>query len=698
MAPLKDKKKDSAELAAARYAETKRMSAERSRMVATAGRDIGEIPEVVDPEARAACEADLKTFLEVTFPQAFRLGWCDDHLVLIAELQNVIVNGGFRAIGMPRGTGKSSIVMRAMIWAIVIQRHPYSMIVAANSGKAERLLRDIVVELSHNQTLLDLWPEVAYPFRKLEGVANRSRGQLYRGETTNISTSTKTVCCATLAGHPGTGAIIGAAGLMEAVRGALHTLPDGRVIRPSMLLCDDFQTRESAMSPLQCYGRTEVIQNDLVGMAGPDASFCALVTCTVIRSDDAADRLLNPELHPDWCGIRRKFLRSMPSESAMKLWGQYAEIRATSLRTHGDIRDASTFYLQNRSAMDDGAQASWEARFAADRGEVSAIQHAMEWYFRSRTGFFSELQNEPESDQGDSRAWLSALDLATERNLPLPRGVIPRGYHHVVADCDVQGSLLYYTVAAIRDDGSAHVIRYGTWPEQDDPYFCLRDARKTLKRKYPGRGDMAALSQGITDLAEWLFAQEWKTEDGEPQLLELAAFDARWKSDIVRQALQRSPNNRRLVAYLGQSYRAADKPIHERKFDPGSRVGLGWVMPRRKTVNDAKTVMSDVNFWKTNLHDQLAIRIGHPGAVTLYDGKHRMFAEHLTAEFAVETMGRGRTVMEWKLRPGCDNHFFDTTVGCLVLGSVLGCNVPEIGDAVERKRKRKLKRKTEVRL
>ena len=680
-----------------KYAAHKADSAARSREKSASGRDIGDIPSCADVKLRKRCEADLQTFLETCFPNAFRLGWCEDHLLLIAELQRVILTGGFRAIGMPRGTGKSTIVMRAMLWAVCIRKHSFAMIAAANSSKAEKLLRDIVVEVSHNQILLELFPEICYPFRKLEGVANRARGQLYQGAPTNLLTSTKSVCFATLPDYPGTGAIISAAGLMEAVRGALHTLPDGRVIRPSMLLCDDFQTRESAMSPLQCFSRTEVIQNDLVGMAGPDSSFCALVTCTVIRSDDAADRLLNSELHPDWCGIRRKFLRSMPDDDGMKLWAQYSEVRAQSLRTHGDIRDATKFYKKNRKAMDHGAEASWKPRFAKDRGEISAIQHAMEWYYRSRSGFYSELQNEPERDANESRAWLTSQDLAECRNLALPRGVVPRGYHKLVADCDVQQSLLYYTVAAVKDDGSCHVIRYGTYPEQDEPYFTLREARKKLAHKYPQAGDMAALSQGIVDLSEWLFSQTWRNEDGGVVPLELAAFDARWKTEVVRQALARSKHAKNLVAYMGQSFRAADKPINERKYDPGARVGLGWVVTKRKAAADVRGVISDVNFWKTSLHDQLAIRIGHPGAITTYQGKHRMWAEHVTAEYAIQTEGRGRTVMEWRLRPGADNHWFDTAVGCLVLGSMLGCNVPEIADGMERRRKRRVKRKTEVR-
>ena len=203
-----------------------------------------------------------------------------------------------------------------MLFRSVRRLHAFSVIAAANSAKAEKLLRDILTELQFNDVLHDLWPEVTYPIRKLEGIALKAKGQTYKGKNTGIQTSTKTLVLGTLDDHPGTGAIVSAAGLMEAVRGALHTLPDGRVIRPSMLLCDDFQTRESAMSPLQCHARTEVIQNDLAGMRGPDTPFCALVTCTVIRADDAADRLLNPELNPDWCGIRRRFVRTMPTDDA----------------------------------------------------------------------------------------------------------------------------------------------------------------------------------------------------------------------------------------------------------------------------------------------------------------------------------------------------------------------------------------------
>jgi site-specific DNA-methyltransferase (adenine-specific) len=265
---------------------------------------------------------------------------------------------------------------------------------------------------------------------------------------------------------------------------------------------------------------------------------------------------------------------------------------------------------------------------------------------------WSELQNEPQQDHNESRAWLNAQDLADGRNVKIKRGLIPRDYHKLVCSIDVQQSLLYYSVMALKDDGSGHLVRYGTWPEQEESYFTLREARKKLRNKYRNRSDMAALSEGITDLADWLFSREWLTEDGGSVPMEAVGCDARWKGEIVKQALARSDHANRLYAYLGHSYRAADKPISERKYDHGSRVGLGWVIKKRKSKSDVKSVTVDVNFWKTALQDQLAARVGSPGAVTIYDGKHRMLAEHITSEFGTPTEGRGRTVIEWRLKPG----------------------------------------------
>ncbi len=74
---------------------------------------------------------------------------------------------------------------------------------------------------------------------------------------------------------------------------------------------------------------------------------------------------------------------------------------------------------------------------------------------------------------------------------------------------------------------------------------------------------------------------------------------------------------------------------------------------------------------------RLVVAQGDPGCLSLFGTNaetHRLFAEHLTAEYRVKTEGRGRTVDEWKIRPEQpDNHWLDGVVGCAVAASMQGC-------------------------
>jgi hypothetical protein len=87
-------------------------------------------------------------------------------------------------------------------------------------------------------------------------------------------------------------------------------------------------------------------------------------------------------------------------------------------------------------------------------------------------------------------------------------------------------------------------------------------------------------------------------------------------------------------------------------------------------------VVFDTNFWKSFVHARLAVPMGDPGSLALFGHKpeaHRLFAEHLTAEYRVKTEGRGRRVDEWKLCvDGLDNHWLDCLVGSAVAASMQG--------------------------
>lgn len=106
---------------------------------------------------------------------------------------------------------------------------------------------------------------------------------------------------------------------------------------------------------------------------------------------------------------------------------------------------------------------------------------------------------------------------------------------------------------------------------------------------------------------------------------------------------------------------------------PGKKIA--GVMPC--TVKRAvRHVLFDTNYWKTFIHSRLAVPMGDRGCLSLFGDhpeRHRLFADHITAEYRVKTEGRGRAVDEWKLRPeASENHWLDGLVGCAVAASIQG--------------------------
>ena len=106
----------------------------------------------------------------------------------------------------------------------------------------------------------------------------------------------------------------------------------------------------------------------------------------------------------------------------------------------------------------------------------------------------------------------------------------------------------------------------------------------------------------------------------------------------------------------------------------------------------------DTNYWKSFVHARLQAAMGDKGCLSLFGRdpkRHRLFAEHVTAEYCVRTEARNRTVDEWKLRAGHpENHWLDCLVGCAVAASVQGAVL--FGTDTGRREKRKRIRLSEL--
>jgi phage terminase large subunit GpA-like protein len=361
------------------------------------------------------------------------------------------------------------------------------------------------------------------------------------------------------------------------------------------------------------------------------------------------------------------------------LWQQYAVVRAECLKAERGIVDATEFYAAHRAEMDEGAMIAWPERY--DHDELSAIQHAMNLKLQDQNAFFAEYQNEPLPETLLGAGQMSAEEIAAKVN-GLPASVVPLGCTHLTMFIDVQGTLLYYVIAAWADDFTGGVIEYGAYPDQRRSYFTLREANPTLAMAAPGAGLEGTVYDGLQKLTDEKLSKEWKCESGAPLRIERCLIDANWgvSTDTVYQFCRQTKFASLVTPSHGRYVGASSLPFSEYTKGPGDRVGHNWRIPSTIGKRALRHVLFDTNYWKSFIFARLGTAMGDKGSLALYGTEttdHRMFADQLTAEYPVTTTGRGRTVEEWKARPNHpDNHFLDGIVGCAVGASMQGVALP----------------------
>jgi hypothetical protein len=604
-------------------------------------------------------------------------------------------------------THNSTICECACIWAVLYGHREFVCLIGSDEGHAMDMLESIKMELDGNEALAGDFPDAIHPIQCLDGIANRAGGQLYKGERTHIGWTAKEIVLPTLkpAGWPeredvrpfvrpdgysrASGAIIKVAGITGRIRGMKYKRADGHTVRPTLVVLDDPQTDESARSLSQCATRESILAGAVLGLAGPGNKISGIMPCTVIRPGDMADNILSRDRHPEWNGERTKMVYSFPADE--KLWQRYAEIRADSMRAGNAGDEATEFYGLNREAMDAGAVIAWPERFNHD--ELSAVQHAMNLKLQDEAAFFAEYQNEPLPADTADEDELTAEQICTKFNR-MARGAVPIGCEHLTMFVDVQATLLFFVVAAWEDDFTGYVVDYGTFPDQRRQYFTLRDARLTLTAATKAAGLEGAIYAGLEHLTRQYLAREWRRDDGAALRIGRCLVDANWGSstDVVYQFCRQSAHASVVMPSHGRFVGASSQPFSEYKRRPGDRVGHNWRTPNVQGKRAVRHVLFDTNYWKSFVHARLAVAMGDKGCLSIFGDKpeqHRLFAEHVTAEYRVRTEGRGRTVDEWKLRPERgDNHWFDGLVGCAVAASMQGAVLEGTGGAAPARRAR----------
>lgn len=619
-----------------------------------------EIGRPRKPKRRSACRLSLINFCKQYHAESFVGEFSEDHVTYIDALQDSILNGGLVAIAMPRGHGKTTIAEVAAEWAILYGHRRYVMLIAASEVKAQTLLRDIKTWLRFNETLLEDFPEACAPIVAIEGVAIRARAQtsvvldakgVRKGspKPTTIEWLGKKIVLPTVEKSPSSGAVIEVAGITGDIRGRKHTLPAGESIRPDFCIIDDPQTAESANSDAQCRDREAIIRGDVLGLAGPGKTIAAVIPCTIIRDGDLAARLLDRNLNPDFRGLTASLIRKMPTNS--KLWDQYNEIRKDGLRS-GETGAALQFYADNREAMDEGAEVSWEWR--KSDSDISAIQHAMDLRFKlGEEAFAAEYQNSPISRVN------TLFRLDEDRILGningLGRGQLPEAAKFLTCFIDINRYGLHWGLAGFSNAMAGWIIDYGKFPEGDSVIWHEGDQLQTEEQ---------AIYRALHDLLRAIAERPW------PRKIDVVGVDCGYKMETVFNFAKSWTGPFRLVPSRGWG---------SKYYKPGNVVGkpftechiADWQKKGRVLVHNA-------DYWREQQQRAWLIPVGADGSLSLYGDdqrKHRNFAEQVSSEVLIDKAhGNYGWLYKWSTLPGRRNDLGDVATGLRVLAHVLGAD------------------------
>ncbi len=301
-----------------------------------------------------------------------------------------------------RGAGKSSIAIRAIIWAAFYGHSLSTVYLAGNEELAAEGIASIQSEILNNDRLLDDFPEIVFPLRDINGKSNRCLSQTHNRRLTLSEWTNTAIVLPRIDGSAGSQCVIQSLGLSAATRGLQFTRSTGQVVRPQVVVVDDPQSDRTAASDSEIARRLGIIRNLYPDWAATERKTSIVVCATPIAHGDLIDQLTNKALNPGWSTIRSPMFLAMPDEEVLhQHWlGEYREL----LLSYDDEDPSSKLWLQEqRRSTTSRIARKWirglsqvGARIPLESEEISAIQHGMNIYILEGADVFaSECQLSP---------------------------------------------------------------------------------------------------------------------------------------------------------------------------------------------------------------------------------------------------------------------------------------------------------------
>ena len=260
---------------------------------------------------------------------------------------------------------------------------------------------------------------------------------------------------------------------------------------------------------------------------------------------------------------------------------------------------------------------------------------------------------------------------------------------------DVQQEVLIFGFGAFAPGMIGEIVDYGVWPEQSRQYWTLATLTQNLSDICPGTRS-ASLLEALKQATKAISELEFFKQSGPRMHLSLGFIDAGRGQDrdtIFR--FCRDHGGGIWYPSTGIGITASKKDLNEGVTPkPGEKYGPYWFR-RPDASRGCDWYGYDSNYAKTKVHEFLAAPEGDEGSLRLFVGakdRHILLSDHLYGEYPTKTEGRGRTVIEFKERPGMEQHYLDVLAGLIMAASARGISLPGTEGFYQSAKKRGIRR------
>jgi hypothetical protein len=436
-------------------------SSDRHTQITAERSKVDRVP-CADPARRARLEDDPVEWLRHYMAGTFSRPMERPHTEIVAGVMRAHETRGRFVVAAERGIGKSSILWAMILYLALSGRQRYPVCVPWADKALKRAFRFWKNALCFNDALGADYPEFCAPFRHSRGVAQRVMTTTWR--------DTGEPCgCQLTVGEgmivlPDRLGAIGGSTINGNIRGLNHPQDDGTVLRPSIVLLDDVQDRQTAKSPVQVADTCAIIDGDVGGCGDPGRDMPMLMACNCIAPGDVSEHYL---AHPEWHALRVPCIEAWPvgwddpKSECRKLWSEWHEL---FLCGKGD----RAFYRKHKKVLTRGMKLSAPAAFKGAEKCPDAFYGVLRMYFRmGHEAFMAERQQSPVDPVAEAQVRVTP-DMIVKRAIGPARGTAPEGSIRIVAGADINpgisgrlGARITWAAAAFQMHQSECVIAYG---------------------------------------------------------------------------------------------------------------------------------------------------------------------------------------------------------------------------------------------